>query len=180
LVVQKGIDIIGEALYDLLNLKIQLIVLGSGEDEYENMLQEASNKYPDKLAVYFGYNDELAHQIEAGADIFLMPSHYEPCGLNQIYSLKYGTVPVVRKTGGLADTVQDWNEYNGYGQDTGNGFSFYEYSGKALLQSVQRAINDFHNKPVWRKIQINGMTKDYSWKHSAEEYVKLYEKILVN
>lgn len=178
LVVQKGIDIIGEVLYDLLNLNIQMVVLGSGEDEYENMLQEASNKYPNKLAVYFGYNDELAHQIEAGADIFLMPSHYEPCGLNQIYSLKYGTVPVVRKTGGLADTVQDWNEYNEYGLDIGNGFSFYEYSGKALFDTIKRAINDFYNKPIWRKIQMNGMNKDYSWKYSAEEYIKLYNKVL--
>lgn len=178
LVVQKGIDIIGEILYELLNLNIQMVVLGSGEDQYENMLQEASNKYPNKLAVYFGYNEELAHQIEAGSDIFLMPSHYEPCGLNQIYSLKYGTVPVVRKTGGLADTVQDWNEYNEYGLDIGNGFSFYEYSGKALLESVKRTINDFYNKPIWRKIQMNGMNKDYSWKHSAEEYIKLYNKVL--
>lgn len=105
-----------------------------------------------------------------------MPSHYEPCGLNQIYSLKYGTVPVVRKTGGLADTVQDWNEYNSYGMDIGNGFSFYDYSSSALLQSIKRAVNDFHNKPVWEKIIRNGMVKDYSWKHSAEEYVDLYKK----
>ncbi|MDX1699340.1 MAG: glycogen synthase GlgA [Melioribacteraceae bacterium] len=177
LVSQKGFDIITEVLYDLLGLDAQFIILGSGQDEYENIFQEAANNFPDKIGVYFGYNEELAHQIEAGADIFLMPSHYEPCGLNQIYSLKYGTVPVVRKTGGLADTVQDWNEYNHYGQDIGNGFSFYEYSGKALLDSVKRAINDFHNKPVWRKIQANGMEKDYSWKHSAEEYVKLYNRL---
>ena len=173
---QKGFDIIGEALSDLLAFKAQYIILGSGEPIYENMFQEAANANPKQLGVYFGYNEELAHQIEAGADIFLMPSQYEPCGLNQIYSLKYGTVPVVRKTGGLADTVQDWNEHNEYGEDIGNGFSFYEYSSKALLDSVKRAINDFHNKPVWRKIQNNGMMKDYSWKHSAEEYLELYEK----
>jgi starch synthase len=114
--------------------------------------------------------------IEAGADIFLMPSHYEPCGLNQIYSIKYGTVPVVRKTGGLADTIQDWNEYNTYGHDIGNGFSFNDYSGHALLHSVRRAIGDFHNKPVWRKIQANGMIRDYSWSKSAEKYIELYKK----
>jgi len=178
LAIQKGFDIIGEVLDDLLKLNAQYVILGSGEDEYEDMLQEASNNYPEKMAVYFGYNEELAHLIEAGSDIFLMPSHYEPCGLNQIYSLKYGTVPVVRKTGGLADTIQDWNEYNEFGHDIGNGFSFYEYSGDALLRSVQRAISDFHNKPVWRKIRANGMVKDYSWTHSAEEYIKLYQKVL--
>lgn len=178
LVKQKGFDIIGEALSELLSLKAQFVILGSGEPIYENMFQEAANSHPNKLGVFFGYNEELAHQIEAGADIFLMPSQYEPCGLNQIYSLKYGTVPVVRKTGGLADTVQDWNEYNEYGEDIGNGFSFYEYSSKALIDSIKRAINDFHNKPVWRKIQYNGMIKDYSWKHSAEEYIELYEKTI--
>ena len=178
LVSQKGFDIIGEVLGELLNLNAQFVILGSGSPEYEMMFQDAANKFPNKIGVYFGYNEALAHQIEAGADIFLMPSHYEPCGLNQIYSLKYGTVPVVRKTGGLADTVQDWNEFNQYGQDIGNGFSFYEYSGTALVLSVIRAINDFKNKPVWRKIQKNGMNKDYSWKHSAEEYLKLYNLAL--
>ena len=175
---QKGFDIVGEVLDELLVLDAQFIVLGSGEEEYENMFQKAANDNPNKLGVFFGYNEELAHQIEAGSDIFLMPSRYEPCGLNQIYSLKYGTVPVVRKTGGLADTVQDWNEYNEFGQDIGNGFSFYEYSGKALLDTVKRAISDYHNKPVWRKIQKNGMIKDFSWKHSATEYIKLYKRTL--
>jgi len=176
MVVQKGFDIIAEALNELMNLEAQWIILGSGESKYENMFNALANNYPGKVGVYIGYNNELAHLIEAGADIFLMPSHYEPCGLNQIYSLKYGTVPVVRKTGGLADTVQDWNEYNAYGMSNGNGFSFYEYSGQALLQSVNRAINDFHNKPVWQKIQYNGMIKDYSWHHSAEEYNNLYNQ----
>ncbi len=178
LVKQKGFDIISEILESILNLNIQLIVLGSGEKQYEEMFKSVAKIYPDKVGVNIGYNENLAHLIEAGADIFLMPSHYEPCGLNQIYSLKYGTVPVVRKTGGLADTVQDWNEFNAYGQDIGNGFSFYEYSGKALLQSINRAINDFYNKPVWKKIQYNGMIKDYSWEHSAKEYVNLYNKII--
>lgn len=178
LVVQKGFNIIGDALNELLKFKAQFVVLGSGDDHYEYMFQDAFNKSPNKIGVYFGYNNELAHLIEAASDIFLMPSNYEPCGLNQIYSLKYGTVPVVRKTGGLADTVQDWNEHNEYGEDIGNGFSFYEYSGKALLESVKRAINDFNNKPVWRKIQRNGMSKNYSWEHSAKEYVELYEKAL--
>ena len=176
LVSQKGYDIIEDALDELVNLNAQFIILGSGKKEYEEMFKSLANSYPQKVGVHIGYDEDLAHLIEAGADIFLMPSHYEPCGLNQIYSLKYGTVPVVRNTGGLADTVQDWNEYNEYGQDIGTGFSFNEYSGTALLQSVERAINDFHNKDVWKKIQRNGMTKDYSWKFSAIEYIKLYKK----
>ena len=178
LVSQKGVDIIVEALPELLNLKIQIILLGSGEKHFEEIFQQAALFAPKKLAAFFGYSEELAHLIEAGSDIFLMPSQYEPCGLNQIYSLKYGTVPVVRKTGGLADTVQDWNEYNAYGEDTGTGFSFYEYSAAALLQSVKRAINDFKNELVWRKIQSNGMSKDYSWKNSAKEYMALYHRAL--
>ncbi len=176
LVPQKGFDIIADAINDLMSIKAQWIILGSGEKKYEDLFNAMRKYFPDKVGVYIGYNNELAHLIEAGADIFLMPSHYEPCGLNQIYSLKYGTVPVVRKTGGLADTVQDWNEYNSYGLDIGNGFSFYEYSGSALFHSVLRAINDFHNKPVWKKIQYNGMIKDYSWHHSAQEYNALYQR----
>ncbi len=105
-----------------------------------------------------------------------MPSRYEPCGLNQIYSMKYGTVPVVRKTGGLADTVQDWDEMNYPGQDTGNGFSFNDYTSYALFTTVQRAVNAYHHKNAWKKIQLNGMNRDYSWKNSAKEYISLYEK----
>ena len=110
------------------------------------------------------------------ADMFLMPSHYEPCGLNQIYSLKYGTVPIVRKTGGLADTVQDWDEMTALGLDTGNGYSFSDYNGYALTNAVERSIRDFNDKPIWRKIQSNGMSKDYSWLRSAEKYIELYKK----
>jgi len=113
--------------------------------------------------------------VEAAADIFLMPSRYEPCGLNQIYSLKYGTVPVVRKTGGLADTVHDWDELHSYNLDTGTGFSFNDHTGYALFKSIERAVNCFSVKSAWKKIQSNGMKKDYSWKHSAEQYVELYK-----
>jgi starch synthase len=176
MVSQKGFDIIAPIMNDLMKMNIQLVVLGSGESHYQSLFNQYAYYYPDKVGAYIGFNNELSHLIEAGSDIFLMPSHYEPCGLNQIYSLKYGTVPVVRKTGGLADTVQDWNEYNSYGMDIGNGYSFYDYSSSALLQSIKRAVNDFHNKPVWEKIIRNGMVKDYSWKHSAEEYVELYKK----
>jgi starch synthase len=175
---QKGFDIIGYALNELMDLNAQWIILGSGETRFEEMWKKVKLDYPGKVYFYCGYNNELAHLIEAASDIFLMPSKYEPCGLNQIYSLKYGTVPVVRKTGGLADTVDDWNEYISQGMETGNGYSFYEYTSHALISSVKRAINDYHNKHVWRKIQTNGMQKDFSWHKSAEKYVRLYDKAI--
>ena len=127
LVSQKGFDIVGEVINELMNLDAQWIILGSGEDKYEQMFNDISHSYGDKIGVYIGYNNELSHLVEAAADMFLMPSWYEPCGLNQIYSLKYGTVPVVRKTGGLNDTVQDWHEYAAAGEDSGTGFLFNDY-----------------------------------------------------
>jgi len=175
MVLQKGSDIFADALGDLMKLNAQWIILGSGEDKYEHMFRMISQRLPHKAGVYLGYNNELSHLIEAGADMFLMPSRYEPCGLNQIYSLKYGTVPVVRKTGGLADTVHDWDELHHYGLDTGTGFSFNDYTGFALFKSVQRAINCFHIKDAWEKIQKNGMSKDYSRRNSAEKYMELYK-----
>jgi len=175
MVLQKGFDIFSDALGDLMKLNAQWIILGSGEDKYEHMFRMISQRLPHKAGVYLGYNNELSHLIEAGADMFLMPSRYEPCGLNQIYSLKYGTVPVVRKTGGLADTVHDWDELHHYGLDTGTCFSFNDYTGFALFKSVQRAVNCFHIKDAWKKIQKNGMSKDYSWRNSAEKYMELYK-----
>ena len=139
------------------------------------MFRWLSNEFPGKVGAYIGYNDELSHLVEAGADMFLMPSRYEPCGLNQIYSLKYGTVPIVRKTGGLADTVKDWDEQSHFGFKDGNGFSFYDYSGFALFKSVERAVNTFKHKNIWKKIQTNGMKLDYSWTKSAEKYIELYK-----
>jgi starch synthase len=175
MVLQKGFDIFADALGDLMKLNARWIILGSGEDKYEHMFRMISQRLPHKAGVYLGYNNELSHLIEAGADIFLMPSRYEPCGLNQIYSLKYGTVPVVRKTGGLADTVHDWDELYNYGLDTGTGFSFNDYTGFALFKSVQRAVNCFYIKDAWEKIQKNGMSKDYSWRNSAKKYMELYK-----
>lgn len=176
LAIQKGFDLIANSLEYLSNLPAQWIILGSGESYYEEMFRSFAYYRPDKAAVYIGYNNELAHLIEAGADMFLMPSRYEPCGLNQIYSLKYGTVPIVRKTGGLADTVQDWDEFRNTGDNIGNGFSFNDYNGFGLTDAVERAISYYHNKPVWNKIIHNGMTRDYSWESSAKKYVELYEK----
>lgn len=176
LVEQKGFGLFAYIMNELAELPAQWVVLGGGEERYEKMFRDLAVKYPQKFYAYLGYSNELAHLIEAGADIFLMPSRFEPCGLNQIYSLKYGTVPVVRKTGGLADTVLDWNEFLEQGKEIGTGFSFWDYSGQALLHSVKRAIHDFHLKDVWKKIQTNGMNQDYSWKKSAEKYVELYKK----
>ncbi|MBA4406749.1 glycogen synthase [bacterium] len=176
LVAQKGFDLIGQVLSELMHLDAQWLILGSGEQRYEEMFRNISFEHPDKVYFYRGYNNELSHLIEAACDIFLMPSKFEPCGLNQIYSLRYGTVPVVRKTGGLADTVQDWNEFLAHGLDTGTGYTFNDYDGLALLHSVQRAIHDFHLKDIWKKIQTNGMRKDFSWNKSAEKYLDLYKK----
>jgi starch synthase len=175
MVQQKGFDIFSDAINDLMNLDAQWIILGSGEDKFEDLFRWLSNQLPGKVGTYIGFNNELSHLIEAGADMFLMPSRYEPCGLNQIYSLKYGTVPIVRKTGGLADTVKDWDEENSYGFDHGNGFSFYDYTGYALYKSVERAVNTFKQKDIWKKIQSNGMKLDFSWTRSAEKYFELYK-----
>jgi starch synthase len=172
---QKGFDIFSDVINELMSLNAQWIFLGTGEEKYEDLFRLLSNQFSEKVAAYIGYNDELSHLIEAGSDMFLMPSRYEPCGLNQIYSLKYGTVPIVRKTGGLADTVKDWDEENYYGFDNGNGFSFYDYSGFALLKSVERAVNTFRLKDTWKKIQTNGMKLDFSWTRSAEKYIELYK-----
>jgi starch synthase len=137
-----------------------------------------SHHQPQKVFTYIGYNNELAHLIEAASDIFLMPSRYEPCGLNQIYSLKYGTVPIVRNTGGLADTVHDWHEYLSHGEETGTGFIFNDYTSYALYSTVERALRTFYDKDTWKIIQRNGMTRDYSWESSAKEYKGLYKKAI--
>jgi len=179
LIDQKGFDLITCGFNKLLEFNAHWVILGSGEEKYETFFYGMAKLYPKKISTYLGYNNELSHLIEAGADIFLMPSKFEPCGLNQIYSLKYGTVPLVRKTGGLADTVRDWDDSVKAGDEAGNGFSFSEYSAVELIKTVQRALINYQNKPVWKKIQINGMNKDYSWRKSAEKYVALYEKAVI-
>ncbi|NJD21758.1 MAG: glycogen synthase GlgA [Melioribacter sp.] len=176
LVDQKGFDLFSYGLNRLMDLPVQWVMLGAGEYRYETMFGELAHQYPEKVSSYLGFNNELSHLIEAGADIFVMPSRFEPCGLNQIYSLRYGTVPVVRKTGGLADTVQDWKDSISRSDETGNGFSFEEYTSESFVRALQNAIYEFHNKKVWQKIQVNGMNKDLSWAKSAGKYVSLYEK----
>ena len=142
-----------------------------GRPDYEKIFQDLAAKYPERVAVKIGYDNTLAHKIEAGADMFLMPSRFEPCGLNQIYSLRYGTVPIVRATGGLDDTVQNFDAEN----KQGTGFKFEEYTGQALLECVREALTVYKDPAPWQAVQTNGMAKDFSWKTSAASYVTLYE-----
>ena len=169
---QKGFDLIAAVAPELLSEDLKIIVLGAGESKYEKMMRDLAALYPGKLSVKVLYDDALAHKVEAGADIFLMPSRYEPCGLNQIYSLKYGTVPVVRATGGLDDTIEAFDPQTG----RGTGFKFRAYEAPALLAAIRQALAIFRNEPAaWRKLQVNGMAKDFSWQVSALEYARLYE-----
>lgn len=172
---QKGFDLIAEVVNDIFSLDIQFVLLGTGDPKYHKLFEKLAKKYPKKLAVNLRFDNKLAHLIEAGADMFLMPSKYEPCGLNQLYSLKYGTVPVVRETGGLADTIQDFDQKNG----TGNGFTFKNYNSQELLETIKRALQIFPEKKLWHKIQITGMKQDYSWLQSARKYLDLYEKAMM-
>jgi len=163
---QKGTDILAEVASEIAAGDIYMTALGSGDPEYEAFFRRMAADYPDRIALRVGYDNGLAHRIEAGADLFLMPSRYEPCGLNQIYSLRYGTVPVVRATGGLDDTI-----------DEGTGFKFEEYSGAALLGAVRDAAQAFSNQTVWREMMRRGMQKDFSWKASAAGYSALYQQL---
>jgi len=171
---QKGFDLIVRAGDWLAGQPLRLVILGSGERHYEESIVELRRKYPERVAVRVMYDTSLAHRIEAGMDVCIMPSRYEPCGLNQIYSLKYGTVPVVRNTGGLADTVIDADLH----PDDGNGFVFNEYSPEALKGAVSRALAAFADRPRWQAIISRGMEKDFSWNSSARKYADLYEKAL--
>jgi starch synthase len=169
---QKGFDLIAKVAPDLLAEDLAIVVLGAGEAKYEKMFHDLAKLYPAKLGVKIAYDNAVAHKVEAGADMFLMPSRYEPCGLNQIYSLKYGTVPIVRATGGLDDTIEAFDPATG----RGTGFKFQAYEGSALLGAIRQALVIFRNEPAaWRRIQINGMAKDFSWQASAIEYARLYE-----
>jgi starch synthase len=171
---QKGFDLIEEVAKELFALDFTLVLLGTGDKKYHELFEELQEEYPDKIKVNLAFDNTLAHQIEAGADMFLMPSRYEPCGLNQLYSLKYGTVPIARKTGGLADTIIDETTSKG----KGTGFLFEEYTGEALLDAVQRALDFYRNKRSWNALIKRGMKKDFSWKKSAKRYTELYQLAL--
>lgn len=171
---QKGFDLIAEIADDLAQLPLVLTILGSGDKEYQDLFLKLNREYPERFALKVAYDNVLAHKIEAGADMFLMPSRYEPSGLNQMYSLKYGTVPIVRATGGLDDSIEPWNPATG----KGTGFKFSGYSGSALLTAVNEALAAFKDRQSWKTLMLNGMKKDFSWTVSAREYVKIYERLV--
>lgn len=167
---QKGVELIRQGAGDILATDSYFIALGSGEKDSERFLQNLRDHAPSRVGVYVGYNESLAHLIEAGADMFLMPSKFEPCGLNQMYSLRYGTVPIVRAVGGLDDTVQNWDAVN----ESGNGFKFGPFRSDKLLEKIYEARFAYEDKQAWRKIQQNGMSIDNSWENAARNYVELY------
>jgi starch synthase len=171
---QKGFDLLAERRKEILSGDLQMIVLGQGEAKYRDMLASLSVSHPEKLAVKFDFDDELAHKIEAGADFLLMPSRFEPCGLNQQYSLRYGTIPIVHETGGLADTIVDVTR----NAIVGNGFSFAEYSGDALMDAIRRALALYAEGPAWLNLKRRAMTAELSWKESARKYMELYRSVL--
>lgn len=171
---QKGFDLVERVFERLMDLELQMVVLGAGERRYEEFFAAAAKRYPNRVAARIGFDEPLAHQIEAGSDIFLMPSLYEPCGLNQMFSLKYGTIPVVRAVGGLKDTVEDYDpEASG-----GTGFVFQAYEPQALLDAIQRALSVFRQKRAWTALRRRAMNKDFSWDRSAAAYSNLYEQLV--
>ncbi len=169
---QKGMELLLPVIHEVMKLPVQFVALGSGDPQLEAFFRWAAATYPTRFASYIGFNNELAHLITAGADMFLMPSLYEPCGLNQMYSLNYGTVPIVRKTGGLNDTVKDFHDF----QQLGNGFSFNDPTPYALLTTISRALTIFKIKGSWKAIMKRGMTQDFSWQASAGRYLELYKQ----
>jgi starch synthase len=168
---QKGFDLIAAVADDLPLLNASFVLLGTGETRYQELFSKLAAAHPDRIGVRIGFDESLAHLIEGGADIFLMPSRFEPCGLNQMYSLRYGTVPVVRAVGGLADTVTDYAP----GRKTSTGFVFKPYTPAAVLGALNRALTLYQDRKKWRALQVAGMKKNHSWDRSAREYVKIYE-----
>jgi starch synthase len=171
LTAQKGIDLMTQVAGDILAAGAYIISLGSGEKQYEDFWQSLRDYAPRQVGIYRGYNESLAHRIEAGADIFMMPSKFEPCGLNQMYSLRYGTVPIVRSVGGLDDTVHNFDALNG----KGNGFKFGPYRADKFLERIYEALFSFADRDTWRQIQRNGMSEDNSWENAARKYRELYQ-----
>jgi starch synthase len=169
---QKGFDLIAQIIDRLAREEMIMVVLGSGDKLYEEMFQRLNKQFPSKIAIKVAFDNAIAHKIEAGADMFLMPSRYEPCGLNQIYSLKYGTVPIVRATGGLDDTIEPWDARTG----KGTGFKFADYTGEALLATIKQALLAYQDPSSWQTLMRNGMARDFSWGASAREYGKVYDR----
>ena len=172
-VAQKGFDLIAQIMDRLAREEMIVVGIGSGDKVYEEMFMRLGRQFPHKIAVKIAYDNALAHKIEAGSDMFLMPSKYEPCGLNQIYSLKYGTVPIVRATGGLDDTIEPWDART----SKGTGFKFTDYKGEALLLTIKEALRAYRDQTSWQTLMRNGMSRDFSWNASAKEYVRVYERV---
>ena len=173
LVDQKGIDLILQATHELLNKDIQLVVLGTGDYHYENAFKHLDYIYKDKVSANILFDDTLAQKIYAGSDMFLMPSLFEPCGLGQLFSMSYGTVPITRTTGGLVDTVQHFNKET----TKGNGFQFQDYDANGLMWAINQALEVYYDKPLWEKVVQNAINTNFSWANSADEYIKIYKKI---
>jgi starch synthase len=172
---QKGFDLLFDTLPEILQQReFGLCILGSGEARYEEFFAGMAKLFPERVGFQQGYSEQLAHWIEAGSDIFLMPSMYEPCGLNQMYSLKYGTVPIVRRTGGLADSVQMWDSTT----QRGTGIVFNEFDAPAIRWAIHTALDTFKDRATWSKLMQNGMAMDFSWERQAGEYVALYRTML--
>jgi starch synthase len=176
LVPQKGIDLVVRVMEEILQLGVQFVVLGTGEARYEDFFRWAAERHPQQVSAKIMFNNELAHQIYAAADLFLMPSLFEPCGLSQLMALRYGALPIVRETGGLKDTVLSYNEVTG----EGNGFSFANYNAHDMLYTIERAVRFFHDRAngVWDTLVKRAMKCDFSWEKSAKEYAALYEEVL--
>lgn len=174
MVEQKGFDVIAQAIDSLMSLPLQFIVLGSGQENYQQLAREWAQKWPEKFATHIGYDSDMSHRLEAGGDFFLMPSRFEPCGLNQLYSLRYGTIPVVNRTGGLEDTVEDLRQH----PENGTGFLMSTYTPEALIDCLRSGLNLFHDKPELRKVRQRGMKQNVSWEKTADDYRSLYESLL--
>ncbi len=174
IVEQKGFSLLIESLDELLQENIQFIILGKGQEDLENKLTAYQKKYPDKLSLNTAFDETLAHMVEAGSDMFLMPSSYEPCGMNQLYSLRYGTLPIVFKTGGLADTIQEIDAE----QNTGNGITFDKYTSKELTKAIKRALRLYKKQDLWQEIITRIMAEDHSWEPSTERYLEVYTNLL--
>ncbi len=172
---QKGFDLLGQIMDPLFRFNdVQFVLLGTGEERYHHMFQQMAQRYPDRFSANFTFNAPLAQKIYGGSDMFLMPSRFEPCGLGQMIAMRYGSVPVVRETGGLADTVENYDPTTG----KGNGFTFRKYDSMALYTTVVRALENYRYPKIWRKLMLRGMKKDFSWQKSAKEYVEVYRKAL--
>jgi len=170
---QKGMDLVSDSMDELLALDLDFILLGFGDEKYNNLFTDIAKRHKDRVGIKIGFDNALAHKIEAGSDMFLMPSKYEPCGLNQLYSFKYATVPVVRAVGGLDDTVTEFNSVSA----EGNGFKFQEGTREVLLSEIKKAVGVYKNKELWHKLLYNGLSCDFSWASSAEKYERLYKKL---